>query len=444
LGQQRVEAFSTEEPLKNMSMDRSHQVWQKHQRGSRRPNISLRHFSSAAFAACGVLFLAVLLSACGEDGPPDYAPDPPGAWYRIDLHVHATGASNDTGGDSWPSAIAERAQALGLDAVMLADHSNSTGSDPSTTDEDSLLFNMGNEFPYWDSAAILSSSDFLLVQGNELSPVKDGAASLQPTGHIGCLPPDLMAFDTSYVFTDRPMGAVSGGDALGQAKAAGCWSILYHPYAVAPWIRYDWQRFDYDAMEVWNGTGGWDLVDEFSRRAWLCDWVQGRRPVLVGGSDNHRVNIPAPGGGTDPALGHPYTAVFAEGLSWPAIVAGLQAGRTAVGEGNSILQLDAYTPDGDPSDGSDAAWVRVRGTIDAQALDPVLTVSRCTACVDNRPGTPNEGPDVAEEVLEEMALTPGSELDLEYAIEGQSGIYHAIVRTADGHYGSLSRAIAVP
>lgn len=400
------------------------------------------HHGPLSVAAC--LLCSLLVSACGESGPPDYAPDPPGSWYRVDLHVHSSGASNDTGGDSWPSAIAEQAQDIGLDAVLLADHSNSTGSDPSTTTEDPALFNKGPEFPHWDSAALLTSSAFLMVQGNELSPVKGGTSTLQPTGHIGCLPPDLNSFDTSYVFEDRPMGVVSGGDALGQAIEAGCWSILYHPYAVAPWIRYDWQRFDYDAMEVWNGTGAWDSHDESSRRAWLCDWVQGRRPVLVGGSDNHRVNISPPGGGSDPALGHPHTIVFAEGLSWPFLVAGLQAGKTAVGEGISILQLDAYTAAGNPSEGPDAAWIRLRGRIDPLAQDPVLVLSRCTACTDNRPGDSTTGPEVTEEVIVDMALEPGAELDMEWAVEERSGIYHAIVRTADGHYGSLSRAIAVP
>jgi hypothetical protein len=390
------------------------------------------------------LGLVLALAACGEDEPAAFAPDPPGSWYRGDLHVHATGASNDTGGDSWPSAIADRARALGLDFVLLADHSNSTGSDPNTTAEDPALFNRGPEFPYWDSAAALSAAgSFLLVQGNELSPVKPSSASLNPTGHIGCLPPDLLAFDTSVVFTDRPLGAVTGGEALAQARDAGCWTILYHPYAVAPWIRYDWGRFDYDAVEVWNGTGGWDTHDESSRRAWLCDWLQGRRPVLVGGSDNHRVNLPPPGNASDPALGHPWTAVFAEGLNWPSIVQGLQAGHTAVGEGETLLRLDAYDADGLPAEGDRVAWLRLRGTVDPAAADPVLSWTRCTACADNRPGA-LAGPELTEEVLREEALEPGASFDLRWAVDGTAGVVHAIVRTADGHYGGLSRAVALP
>lgn len=158
--------------------------------------------------------------------------DPPGAWYRGDVHVHATGASNDTGGDSFPKDIAAMAQKRGLHFVVLTDHSNSTGSDPSTRDEDPKLFNKGPEFPYWEKAAALSvPGKFLLISGNEISPVsKDEKA---PRGHIGCLPQDLKTFDRSGAFVDRPKGDVTGGSALEQAKKRGCFSVLNHPYAPA-------------------------------------------------------------------------------------------------------------------------------------------------------------------------------------------------------------------
>jgi len=395
----------------------------------------------------GFLLVAAALSLCGTCNTVDdvvFAPDPPGAWYRGDLHVHSTGASNDTGGDSWPSAIAERAQEAGLSFVLLADHSNSTGSDASTTVEDPALFNQGPEFPYWDSAALFSMpGDFLLVQGNEISPVKPSISLINPTGHIGCLPPDLATFDTSTVFTDRPMGAVTGGDALAQARDAGCWSILYHPYAAASWIRYDWRDFGYDAMEVWNGTGGWDEHDERSLAAWRCDLISGRNVVPVGGSDNHRVNIAPPGGGTDPALGYPYTAVFAESLTWPSIVEGLQAGKVAIGEGESFLQLDAYDGEGSLAEGNQIAFLRVRGSVDAGAENPVLELLRITDCADNR--TVNQlGPDLTKEVLLPVEPEPGESFDLVQPIAPQPGVYHAIMRSDNGHYGALSRAIVIP
>jgi hypothetical protein len=144
----------------------------------------------------------VFFSACKKESTPvcahDWEVDPAGQWYRGDLHVHATDASNDTGGDSYPSDIKQKAQEAGLDFVVLTDHSNSTGSDPDTTYEDPALFNMGPEFPYWDSAAMLTDlGNFLMICGNELSPRHPGS---EPTGHIGCLPFNLNTFDQNYVF----------------------------------------------------------------------------------------------------------------------------------------------------------------------------------------------------------------------------------------------------
>ena len=50
---------------------------------------------------------------------------------------------------------------------------------------------------------------------------------------------------------------------------------------------------DYDAVEVWNGGLQFDRSDFDGLKARACDIANGHRPVLVGGSDNHRVNIAA-------------------------------------------------------------------------------------------------------------------------------------------------------
>src|SRR5687768_4423879 len=108
--------------------------------------------------------------------------DPTGAWYAGDVHVHATGASNDTGGDSFPEAIAEKAKERGLSFVVLTDHSDGTGSvfDPEIPDPPPL--NQAPEFPYWDRAQELSDASFLMIDGNELSPIAAGEIPDQPTG----------------------------------------------------------------------------------------------------------------------------------------------------------------------------------------------------------------------------------------------------------------------
>ena len=254
-----------------------------------------------------LLPLPILLAACVEgDGPPEWEPDRPGSWYAGDFHVHSTGASNDTGGDSWPSKIAATARDRGLDFVVLTDHSNSTGSDPTTTDEDPALFNQGPEFTWWDSAGMLSDpGDFLLVVGNELSPGRTGGlpSSSRP-GTSVAFPPTLDGFDTS-VGVHRPPARRCEWR---RRVAAGCRCRL--PADPLPPIR----RGSLDPgsigpgkatkrSRIWNGTGGWDEFDEASRDIWICDLLAGRSVSAVGGSDNHRVHIGPPGSGTDPAPG---------------------------------------------------------------------------------------------------------------------------------------------
>lgn len=122
------------------------------------------------------LVILLVLTACKKE-PSDsnssrcvgqFEADLPGEWLLGDFHVHATGASNDTGGDSWPADIKRVAKERGLDFLVLTDHSNSTGSDASTTEEDPALFNQGPEFPYWDLCDSLSEAGtFLMIDGNE-------------------------------------------------------------------------------------------------------------------------------------------------------------------------------------------------------------------------------------------------------------------------------------
>ena len=64
---------------------------------------------------------ADLLSDAGNDSQANLEPPLfgertlPGRWWVGDLHVHASGASNDTGGESTPEALKARALEQGLD-----------------------------------------------------------------------------------------------------------------------------------------------------------------------------------------------------------------------------------------------------------------------------------------------------------------------------------------
>jgi len=380
--------------------------------------------------------------AIGEGVDPstlDLAPDPSGEWLAGDLHVHATGASNDTGGDSLPADIAATARARGLFFVVLTDHSNSTGSDVTTTDEDPALFNMGPEFPYWDRAAELSvAGEFLMIDGNEVSPVAPGEMPSEPTGHVGCVPADLETFDRSGAFTDRPRGTVTGGEALEQARDRGCFTVLNHPYGVS-WTSFDWTSFDYDAVEVWNGTAGFDAADQQGHDAWRCDLLQGRSVTAIGASDNHRVFHEPPGEVLNPALGWPRTYVYAAERTWPAIVEAMRAGRTAIGEGGSFVTLDGYAEDG-ALGGSH--WVRVRGAVSADSRASRVTLTRATACEDRREA--ERAPvDLTEEVLFERTVDPGAEFDWAIRVDGAPGVYTGAIAGVRGHYGALSGAVLV-
>lgn len=387
--------------------------------------------------------LILCLTSCKKDKGPvcseTWEADPSGQWYHGDLHVHATGASNDTGGDSYPSDIKQKAQEIGLDFVVLTDHSNSTGSDADTTYEDPALFNMGPEFPYWDSAALLTDANFLMVCGNEISPRHPGT---QPTGHIGCLPANLNTFDQNYVFTDRPMGTVDGANTLEQATEAGCFKILNHPYAINKWIAFDWTSYDYNAMEIWNGTIGYDDFDKFAYGAWICDLLAGRNVAPIGGSDNHRVFTPAPGQLLDPALGYPKTMVFAESLTWDNIVQGLEAGNTAVVEGESRLYIDDYTSGKCRANGEDVNWIRLRGKVDANLTNPKLTLYHFTDCDDPRPST-DAYPIPEEHIIKEFNLDPNVSFDEGIEIPGLPGVYTAVLSGDGFHYWALSRAVII-
>jgi len=367
-----------------------------------------------------------------------------GAWYGGDFHVHSTGASNDTGGDSFPQDIAKKAQSMGLQFVVLTDHSNSTGSDVTTTDEDPALFNLGPEFPTWMEAFTLSEYGvFWMVSGNEVSPVAEGDPPGDPTGHIGCIPMTLGQFDKESPFVDRPKGQVTGGDALNQALERGCFTVLNHPYALLPWIAYDWTGEGYHGIEVWNGSGnGFDENDFHSYNAWRCDLQAGSNVSPIGASDNHRIHQEAPGDLLNPALGWPTTLVWSEEPTWEGIMEGLKAGDVSIYEGESRLFLDAFDDEKRRAKGSDIRILRTVGALDIHGAPALLRIRRLTDCIwDKSPSSP---PEVLEEIIAEFPVEPGETFSHVVTVKGEPGVYSATLLSEDPppllgiHYGALS------
>lgn len=258
-------------------------------------------------------------------------------WSAGDLHVHSSGASNDTDDSSFPQDIAEIARARGLDWVALTDHSNSTGSMHCADVEDCP--NQGPELPHTEEALALSDQSFLMVQGSEISPIADLNRLGGPVGHVGCLPPPE-GFDFSGAFIDRPPGAVDGAATVAECRRARGWAIINHPFVASSWIAYDWSSLAFDGLEVWNGGGRWDLWDQAALNAWECLIALGHSVVPVAGSDNHRAKTPAPGDLLNPPLGQPRTSVALdsdEALSWTAIASGLKQGQVRLHEEGSFV-----------------------------------------------------------------------------------------------------------
>lgn len=312
-----------------------------------------------------LLTLALVVAACGDDDGATVAAEP--RWYAGDFHVHTSIGSNDTRYpdghvESYPSDIRAVALARGLSFIILTDHSNSTGGDPTTQVEDPDAWNLGPEFPLWDTAADLSDAVFLMIDGNEISPVSTldaencptcpslGSERLLPVGHIGCLPEDLETFVLDGPLVDRPPGEVTGGSAVEQCEARNGFSIVNHPFPRATvWLEYDWTSYDYDAIEVYNGSIGWDTFDRSAYDAYLCDRLAGRDVVAVGGSDNHRTLIPFEepiGTQLGPPIGVPLTSVLADELTWPALMQGIRGGRMVLHELGTFVSLVVQATDG--------------------------------------------------------------------------------------------------
>ena len=166
--------------------------------------------------------------------------------------------------------------------------------------------------------------------------------------------------------------------------------------------------------------------------------------LVVVGSDNHRVNIEAPGIGLDPALGYPVTAVYATELSWDAIMEGVRAGQTAIFDGNSRLMVDGYNAEGCREENNNTRIIRVRGTVDENLDESTLLLTRATTCIDPRPDH-TQLFTIEEDTLIHQTFAGGDSFDLRADILLQDiGVYSATLSgNIQGHYGALSRAIVI-
>ena len=256
-------------------------------------------------------------------------------WISIDLHVHSSLGSNDTDGWGTPENILDAMTQAHLDFVWLTDHSNSLGSMHCEDVED-----CPNEGP----ELIPGQWPQNVFRGVEISPRHENP--LESTGHIGCLPRIEEEFD-QVTFIDRPFGTVSGRDVLEQCKNANGFRILNHPFGPAPWVAFDWTSTDFEAIEIYNGSGGFDNSDMLALDFWeqsIVDTLQNDREatsfyIPIASSDSHRWSTVAPGSVLDPALG------------WPRTYIGIPEQVEQNFDSNKIISLieDGHLFIGDPS-----------------------------------------------------------------------------------------------
>jgi hypothetical protein len=292
--------------------------------------------------SCAVL-AALSCSSDKSDAPgaPGAVPEVAGSWYATDLHVHSAEGSNDAGEESTVERIAEVARSRDFSLIAITDHSNSAGSMDCGTDEVEDCPNQGPEFPSRDAALAASGDGLAIVTGVEISPVASLEATMEPRGHVGCLPlPDEALSEAATAVTDRPAGDVSGGAGVGWCQDQGGLAIINHPVTIAGWLAYDWTSDGYDGLELFNGSARFDEGDARSVDAWMCDIGSGRAVIPVGGSDCHVAGLDTPPEGLfEQALGFPTTWVRAESDDRTALLTALASGHVVIGDPRTSLEM---------------------------------------------------------------------------------------------------------
>lgn len=275
-------------------------------------------------------------------------------WYAGDLHVHTSFSSDafSSGASLMPDAMAQRAQAAGLDFIALTDHN--------VTRQNARM-------------PLAAPPGFLLLGGEEVTTWLGGPGHLIVAGldageHIDWrFRPVNGRYQRTATWKpdDEPIQEL-----LAYTRANDIFTTAAHPY-VAPGLGSDWSFFPDsdldinalpDALEVWNddfliSSGPLALVQ------WDLELARNRRLCGNGGSDLHGVDR-----GIE--VGAPTTVVFADALSRDAVVAALRQCRAYITANPTgpALMLSAGLPGGEPQ--------LMGGTVTGAATDLVNVSAR--------------------------------------------------------------------
>lgn len=243
----------------------------------------------------------------GEDCLPcawEPAPLAPGPrWFRGDLHAH----SFHSDATAPPEDLVAAARAQGLDFLAFTEH-NTVSHLPELRRLDRAI-----------RSGTPPGPPLLLIPGVEISTYH---------GHVNLWPvDDWIDFRLQQDDQMRRVREI--------ARRRGALFSVNHPKDDGPpWAFGDF--FEPDCVEVWGAP--WFISNYQSLAAWDALLRDGHRATAVGGSDKHQGPFTGELGWYE--VGTPTTWVWADELSIPAIIAGLQAGHVFISEGPSGPRLE--------------------------------------------------------------------------------------------------------
>lgn len=234
--------------------------------------------------------------------------NPNSGWYSGDFHVH-TNASSD--GDYPPNVVAELARAEGLDFVTITDHNTIAGLSE-------LEQNLN--FP------IIPGIEVTLDKGHfNVFGIEDRHQWIEDIG-------------ASSKAVPLPSSYSSVTELMEQTAQEELLNSINHP-RLHPW---DWRYHETDlryvhCVELWNDLywPGHVFANPKTVEMWTKWLNAGYRVTGIGGSDYHYPPKPDQGKPGE-RLGQPTTFVYAESLSAPAILDGVQRGRVYVTKGPRV------------------------------------------------------------------------------------------------------------
>ena len=311
----------------------------------------------------GAALTAVLLAAFACTA----SAQPPGRWYKGDLHAHSTYSDGDSPVAQVLAGVTEK----GLEFFALTDHDTYMDGKPK----------------HWDDPAYASGIVTLLY----------GSEWTTPKGHANIWAPAKIAYDKLWTANQNQDPAA----AIAEAHSRGALFSINHPVSLLN----NWEYASFegaDSLEVWNATyrlpnlNGWAIHGLWDRL------LQSRlRLAAVGGSDTHQLTGPE---SLVHGLGDPTTWVYAAEKTAEAILGGIKAGRTSVSYAPNGPRLD-FRADAD-GDGKFEALIGANLPLSGRQLTFRIDVVEQIPIAAPRFGIVVEVPDGIVEMFRQETLSP--------------------------------------